>query len=382
MKIAMLGTRGIPARYSGFETCVEQLGSRLVERGHEVTVYCRGNRLGYEGKTYKNMQLVRIPAIRNKYLETIVHSLFSAIHALFQDFDIGLFFIAGNSLVAWIPRLVGTKTILNVDGLDWEREKWPTAAKAYIRFSEYMATKLPNIYLTDSRSVQASYVDRFRVQPPLYIPYGSELELRPPGDTLRRYGLEPGRYILFVGRLVPENRVHHLIEAFRELKTNLRCVIVGGASYSQSYQKHLQQLAPDDPRITLTGFVFGKRYQELGSNALLFVETSAVGGTHPALIESMAFGNCVIVNNTPANMETIMDAGLSYDGHIGAESLRKVLEEILGDRDRLELLRRQAKQRAKWAFSWEAVTNEYERLFYQVRAKSLPDRLSKPTDME
>src|SRR4030042_2534747 len=154
MKIALLGTRGIPASYSGFETCVEQLGERLVERGHDVTVYCRKHHITYQDDTYLGMRLVKLPTITNKYLDTIVHSFLSSMHALTQHYDIALYFIAGNSLVSWIPRMAGTKTLLNVDGLDWKREKWPWMAKKYIQFAEYLATILPNIYLTDSNIVQ------------------------------------------------------------------------------------------------------------------------------------------------------------------------------------------------------------------------------------
>lgn len=172
MRIAMLGTRGIPASYSGFETCVEQLGSRLVERGHEVTVYCRQHHITYDAQTYKGMRLVKLPTLPNKYLDTIIHTFLSSIHALPARYDVALYFIAGNSPVTWIPRLVGTKTILNVDGLDWKREKWPRVAKEYIRFAEFLATRLPTVFLTDSRVVQSYYVDRFSKKPP-YIPYGS-----------------------------------------------------------------------------------------------------------------------------------------------------------------------------------------------------------------
>src|SRR5262245_17706006 len=139
MKIALMGTRGIPASYSGFETCVEQMGQRQVERGHQVTVYCRSHHIRYPENSYKGMDLVKLPTIKNKYLDTIVHSFISSIHSLNKKFDIALYFIAGNSLVCWIPRLVGTKTILNVDGLDWKREKWPWIAKKYIQFAEYLA---------------------------------------------------------------------------------------------------------------------------------------------------------------------------------------------------------------------------------------------------
>lgn len=365
MKIALLGTRGVPASYSGFETCVEQLGRRLVERGHEVTVYCRSHHIKYEGRYYQGMRLVKLPTIANKYLDTLVHSFLSSLHALGQGYDIALYFIAGNSPVTWIPRLVGTRTILNVDGLDWKREKWPPLAKRYIQFAEYLATKLPNVFLTDSTVVQAYYQERYDVEPP-YIPYGSEVELLPPGELLRQYGLEKDRYVLFVGRLVPENCAHHLVQAFRGLDTDLKCVIVGDAPYAEDYIESLKAVAESDPRIMFTGYVFGDGYHELGSNALVFVETSGVGGTHPALVEAMAHGSCVIANDTPENLETIGRAGLAYRGGDGADSLRELLGGILGDPPRLRELRVAARKRANQVYTWEKVTDAYERLFYTL----------------
>jgi glycosyltransferase involved in cell wall biosynthesis len=374
MRIALLGTRGIPASYSGFETCVEQLGQRLVERGHSVTVYCRSHHIQYAEPFYKGMRLIKLPTIANKYLDTLVHSLISSLHALPQRYDIGLYFIAGNSPVTWIPRLVGTKTILNVDGLDWKREKWPAVAKKYIQFAERLATFLPNLYLTDSHVVQQYYRDRFGSTPP-YIPYGSEVEAVPPGATLAQFGLTAGEYILFVGRLVPENCAHHLVEAFRQLDTKFKCVIVGDAAYADAYKAELHQLAAADPRIIFTGYVFGQGYHELGSNAYLFAGTSGVGGTHPAFIEAMAFGNAIVVHDTPENRETIGEAGLTYDGTSGAASLRLVLERLLNDRSLLEEYRARAQAHARSTYSWERVADAYERLFYTVCKQPLPARL-------
>jgi glycosyltransferase involved in cell wall biosynthesis len=374
MKIAMLGTRGIPASYSGVETCVEQLGARLVERGHQVTVYCRSHHITYADNHYKGMRLIKLPTITNKYFDTIVHSFISSLHALPRRYDIGLYFIAGNSPTTWIPRLVGTRTILNVDGLDWKREKWPAFAKKYIQFAEYLATKLPNSYVTDSRVVQGYYRDRYGNEPP-YIPYGSEVTIAPPGEVLARHGLEPGKYVLFVGRLVPENCAHHLVEAFRGINTDLKCAIVGDAPYAESYQAQLRALAGDDLRIIFTGYVFGQGYHELGSNAAIFVETSSVGGTHPALVEAMAFGNRVVVNDTPENLETIAHAGFAYDGKRGAASLREVLTRLLGEPDRVAEYRGRARERARVTYSWEMVTDSYERLFFTLLRKPLPDRL-------
>ncbi len=365
MKIAMLGTRGVPASYSGFETCVEELGSRLALRGHLVTVYCRSHHISYDQPVYKGMRLVKLPTIANKYLDTIVHSFLSSLHALIQGYDVALYFIAGNSLVTWIPRLAGQRTLLNVDGLDWKRAKWPPLAKRYIQFAERMSTVLPNAIITDSRVVQRYYREAYGAGS-TYIAYGSDLPRRPAGPTLARYGLVPRGYVLFVGRLVPENCAHHLVDAWRRLETDMQCVIVGDAPYAEDYKAELLRLAGGDPRIHFTGYIFGEGYWELSSHAYAFVETSGVGGTHPALVETMNFGNCVVVHNTPENLETVGAAGLWYDGQAGAASLAPVLRTLLDAPPLVDLYRRAAAERAATVYSWEAVTDAYEALFEQV----------------
>lgn len=365
LNVALLGTRGVPASYSGFETCVEQLGWRLVERGHRVTVYGRSHHIAYDKPTYRGMRLIKLPTIPNKYLDTIVHSTLSSLHGLGQKYDVTLYFIAGNSLVSWIPRLAGQKSIINVDGLDWKRAKWPRLAKKYIRFSERMSGVLANAVVTDSRVVQRYYQDVYGI-PSTYIAYGAELPQRPPGGTLKHFGLESRRYVLFVGRLVPENCAHHLVEAWQGLETDMRCVIVGDAPYANDYQSNLR--ASKDPRVVFTGYVFGEGYWELASNAYAFVLTSGVGGTHPALVEAMAFGNAVVVHNTGENLETIAEAGLSYDGAAGGDGLRPVLARLIKDPHLAATYRISAAQRAARFYTWDAVTDAYEALFYDVLA--------------
>ncbi len=368
MKIAMMGTRGIPASYSGFETCVEQLGARLVQRGHEVTVYCRSHHIHLTDRYYRGMELVRLPTIANKYLDTIVHTLLSTLHGSFRRYDIVLMFIAGNSLVSWIPRLTGKKVVLNVDGLDWQRAKWPGPAKKYIQLAEYLSTMLPNVIVTDSPIVEQYYRTTYH-SPSHLIAYGADVDGLPPGKYLAQLGLEPRRYILFVGRLVPENCVHHLVDAFADLETDLKCVIVGDAPYAEDYIASLKSRA--NANVIFTGYLFGEGYRELSSNAYAFVETSEVGGTHPALIEQMAFGNCVVVNDTPQNLEVIGDAGASYHGQEGSAGLRAVLEQLLGDEATVQEYRRRAAHRATTCYSWDAVTTQYEHLFASLlNAKS------------
>lgn len=363
----MVGTRGIPASYSGFETCVEELGSRLVKRGHEVTVYCRSHHITYQGDTYRGMQLVKLPSVRRKHLETIVHTFLSVVHAARHPFDVVLMFIVGNSPLAVIPRLVRQKVVLNVDGPDWERAKWGRWAKRYLRLAEYLATKIPHAIVTDSRAVENYYLTRYDAGSTC-IAYGSDVEWTPPGEYLRRYDLLPKRYILFVGRLVPENCVHHLVEAFNGLRTDLKCVIVGDAPYAKEYIRHLR--ATGTRTVLFTGYLFGKGYRELASNAYCFVEPSEVGGTHPALVEAMAFGNCVVVNDTPPNLEVMGDAGLAYAGQKGAEDLRRQLQRLIDHPERVEGYRQRAQERARSCYSWDAVTEQYERLLSEITASA------------
>jgi glycosyltransferase involved in cell wall biosynthesis len=363
LRIALLGTRGIPANYSGFETAVEHLGTRLAARGHSVTVYCRSHFQAESRTEYRGVRLVTLPTLANKYLDTMVHTTLSSLHALTQRYDAAVYFIAGNAPVAWIPRLAGTRTAINVDGLDWRRKKWPALAKAFIKWCERISRHTANRVITDSRAVVDFYRQAYGFAPD-FIPYGSEIAKRPPGDVLRQFGLEPGRYVLFVGRLVPENCIDHLVDAYAGLRTDMPCVIVGDAPYADEYKARLH--ATSDPRIRFTGYVFGAGYQELGSNAYCFVETSEVGGTHPALLEAMAMGAAVIVNDTPENRETIADAGLAYDGAGGADALRPVLQGLLDNRARRDALALAAETRAAETYSWEAVTDQYESLCQEL----------------
>ncbi len=364
MKIALMGGRGIPANYGGFETLMEELGAHLAARGHAVTVYCRTPHISYTGTHYRGVRLVKLPTLRHKHLDTLVHTTLSAMHALGQGYDLVLMVIAGNSLVSWIPRLAGQKVLLHVNGLDWQRAKWGRWAGRYIRLAERLALHLPNAFMTDSEVVATYYRNRFERAPDAVIAYGADIGRLPPGATLAQWGLQPRRYILFVGRLVPENCVHHLVEACRRLDSGFRCVIVGDAPYQADYIAHLHSLA--GPNTLFTGYVFGQGYRELCSNAYLFVEPSEVGGTHPALLEAMALGNCVIANGIPENRESIGAAGLTYDGSQGSASLQPLLEQLLAAPHTVETYRQLALAHAAARYRWEEITDQYEALFMRI----------------
>jgi glycosyltransferase involved in cell wall biosynthesis len=365
MRISLLGTRGLPAAYSGFETLVEAVGQRLAARGHEVTVYCRPHMVDGRYATYKGMRLVYLPTITNKYLDTIVHTLICTLHmATRRRPDVAVYFIAGNSPMAGLSRLLGIPSIINVDGLDSRRAKWNRYARLYLRWTERNAPRFANATITDSRAVQKLYRDEYGAETH-FIPYGSELDGDDSGEHLRRFGLESDHYVLFVGRLVPENNAHVLVDAFAGLDTDMKLVVVGDAPYSDDYHAALH--ATKDARVVFTGYVYGDGYRELIRNAALFVAPTEVGSTHPVIVEAMAAGNCVVVNDYEPNLETIGDAGLSYPGSEGADGLRRVIAEILDDGESRRQFRALARERARAVYSWDAVTTAYEQLAQSVR---------------
>jgi glycosyltransferase involved in cell wall biosynthesis len=367
MKIAILGTRGIPASYSGFETAAEQLASRLSARGHEVVVYCRPHVVDRKLKQYKGAQLVHLRTVQNKYLDTFVHTCLSAIHAARTTKpDVALFFIAGNSPLCMITRWASIPSVINVDGLDSDRRKWPAFAKAYLRFAERTAPRWADETITDSHAVadifERRYGERIGV-----VPYGVDDPGHEGTETLDRLGLEPRNYILFVGRLEPENNPHLLVEAFsrigREKARGMKLAIVGGAPYADEYIKQVMRSA--DPRVVFPGYVFGRGYWELQRHAYLFCAPTEVGGTHPVILEAMAAGNCVLVNDHRPNAETVGAAGIYFSGRAGVDDLVKQLEMLLGDPELVDEYRSRALERAR-QYSWEAVTDQYERLLTAV----------------
>jgi glycosyltransferase involved in cell wall biosynthesis len=376
MKIALLGSRGIPARYSGVETCVENLATRLVQRGHEVTVYCRPHVVTWPAPEYCGVRLIKLPTIRTKFLDTFAHTALCTLHTVVRSRpDVAVYFIAGNSPFVGLARLAGIPTVLNVDGLDSERAKWGPRARLYLRLAEWLSARLPHRTVTDSRVVQRLYATRFR-RLSTYIPYGAELPAPTGADYLARYGLQRCGYILMVGRLVPENGAHVLLEAYAHLGTQMPLVIVGGAPYADEYVAALRARA--DPRVIFTGWLFGEGYRQLLHHAYLFVLASGVGGTHPVLTEAMAAGNCIVANNHAPNREVLGDAGLSYDARAGAADLARVMQQALDDPGRAATLRERARWRAQALYSWDSVTDAYERLCTELwRPPSAATRASR-----
>src|SRR5207253_8163150 len=368
MRIAILGTRGIPASYGGFETFAEHLSTRLAARGHEVTVYCRAHYTSPRELEFQGVRLIVLPTIRHKYFDTIVHSFLSALHSVPRRYDAALICNAANAPFASILRLTGTPVALNVDGLEHKRKKWNSIARRYYLMAERLATILPNETVTDARVIQEYYLARYRVESTM-IAYGAEVERRP-DPLVRRFRVEPNRYVLYVSRLEPENNAHLVIEAFKRVRTAHKLLIVGDAPYARDYIDDLKARARRDKRIVFTGFVFGRDYRALQQNAYCYVHATEVGGTHPALLEAMGFGNCVLTLAAPENIEAIGDAGIAYaDDHDLAEKLQRVLR----DGSLVHSYRNRAQARVQDAYDWDYVVDQYERLFAKMAGQPLPE---------
>jgi len=360
MKIAILGTRGIPANYGGFETFAEQLGTRLAARGHQVTVYGRKHYSTTDASTYRGVELVVLPTIKHKYFDTVVHAFLSIIHAVPRRYDVILICNAANSIFAFIPRIFGTPTLVNVDGLERKRKKWGWIGRTYYFVSEWLSTFVPTAIVTDAQVIQNYYETRWGKKSEM-IAYGAESARRVAPEPLEHYGLVPNQYILYVSRLEPENNAHLVIEAYENVQTDLPLVIVGGAPYAKEYIASLK--STKDKRIKFVGFVFGEDYRALQQNAYCYVHATEVGGTHPALIEAMGAGNCALTLATPENLEVIGEAGIVYDS---VEDLTLKLQRVIVDPSIIGEYRHRAMSRVMQLYNWEQITDRYEVLLARL----------------
>jgi glycosyltransferase involved in cell wall biosynthesis len=354
MRIAILGTRGVPARYGGFETFAEQLGKRLAQRGHEVTVYGRIRSVPRDRHEYLGMRVVRLPAPRSKYLETVIHTLFSAFHALAQPYDVVYVCNVANIPAVILLRLFGRRVVLNVDGLEWKRRKWSPVGRAYYRLCARIAAILPIELVTDARVIQDYYRQALRRRTS-FFPYGTDLESVPDDGTLGRLGLATGGYVLYVSRLEPENNAQEVVDAFAAVTTDVPLALVGDAPYASAYIERLRLTR--DPRVRFLGAIYGAGYHVLRSNAAAYVQATEVGGTHPALVEAMGASNAIVANDVPEHRETLGDAGLYYRGR---EALAAQLQRVLDDAVLTGDLRRRSHERASQRYGWDAITDDYE----------------------
>jgi glycosyltransferase involved in cell wall biosynthesis len=367
VRIAILGTRGIPPAYGGFETLAWELSTRLAARGHEVTVYCRR---GWTDETIPMPPGIRrrfLSYLPGKYLATVSHTGLSVVDSLLRDYDAIWLGNAANALFAALPRIGGTVVALNVDGIERQRAKWGLVGRLWYSVGERLALVLPNVIVSDAKVIQDYYLERYGKRSVL-IAYGAPiLERDPPPDFAAHglAGIEPGRYMLYVSRLEPENQADLVIEAYRQVPGDIPLLIVGDAPYAEAYKEHLRGLAAADPRVRLTGAIYGQGYGDLQRGALAYIQATSVGGTHPALIEAMGAGNLVLAFDTPENREVLDGTGFLFSNGV---QLTDQLARVVADpwSSAHAALRAAARARAESVYSWDAVTDAYAELFERL----------------
>jgi len=369
LHVALLGSRGIPGRYGGYETLVEELAVRLVERGWRVTVYCRSHFTPPSLVRYRGAELVVLPTLRTKYLDTPVHTFLSALEAgrrtATDKIDAALVVNSANALFVPILRAAGIPTALHVDGIEKRRAKWGLPGRAVYALSERLACAVPDALVTDAEVIRRHYEDRYGA-PSWAIAYGVDPVVPDPapGDSvLAKLGLEPRRYFLYVSRFEPENNPHRVVEAYRRVGGDIPLVMVGGAPYARRFIARLRERA--DPRVLFPGPIYGTGYRELLAHATAYIHATEVGGTHPALVEAMGYGNCLVVNDAPENREVAGDAALWFRA-ADPETLTAALQRVLDEIDDAERSRRAAAERARELYAWDEVVGRYELLFRRL----------------
>ncbi len=373
LRVALLGSRGIPARYGGYETLMEELAARLAARGFEVTVYCRSHHTPRDLATYRHARLVVLPTLRTKHLDTPVHTLLSCLHAVGGGYDAALLVNSANALFVPLLRSAGVPVALHVDGIEKRRAKWGAFGRAVYALSERLACVVPDTLVTDAEVIRRHYLDRYGVDS---VPIAYGVEPRPPATEglLRRLGLASGGYFLYVSRFEPENNPDRVAEAYRRVRGDLPLVMVGGAPYAHDFIRSFT--ADADPRILFPGPIYGEGYRELLAHAFAYVHATEVGGTHPALVEAMGYGNCVVVNDTPENREVAAECALYFRAAEPA-SLTAALERVRTDPGLARTLARRAAARAARLYSWDRVADQYATLFQALAGLSdLPQRKS------
>ena len=359
MKIAILGTRGIPARYGGFETLADELSRRLVARGHQVTVYCRRPFTSPDDVFDHRIRRVILPTVSDKHFETLFHTFVSILHVLFTEAEAILICNVANSPFAWVPRFLGKPTALNVDGLDRKRRKWNFIGRTFLHVCEVLSAFTPSRIVTDALTVQNYYKDRYSVESEMI---GYAAKALPAGNHFTRFGVCHRRYILYVARLEPENNPELVIRSYRELETDWPLIVVGGNPYRPAYVEKLKTLG--DHRVIFTGPVYGELYWSLQTNAGIFVFAGEIGGIHPALVEAMAAANAILYLDTASNRETTCGCGIPFQ-HSSAD-LKEKLQQLIACPRTIEKLRREAAHKATEVYDWEDVVDKYEKLFQQL----------------
>ncbi len=371
LRIAIFGGRGIPSTYSGTETFFIELAPRLVERGHEVIVYCRKSLFRERPEHYRGVRLIYLPSIETKNFGTLTHSVSCALDVVGRKVDAILVTNVANGFHCILLRLFRQNTALNVDGIEWLRGKWGRLGKAYFYLNaKFIGKIIPKGVITDAYAMRKLYLEQFGT-PSACIAYGGNIERSTDPDAVRKYGLEPGNYYLIASRLVPENNAALIVDGFQRSSTTRVLAIAGDANYRSKFVDDLKAKA--GARVRFLGHVDSiSDVKELHCHAYAYIHGHMLGGTNPALLKALGFGNCILAHDNPFNSEVLGGHGILFPD---AATLADKIDLIERRPEVAEDYRRRAPDRIRSVYNWERITDQYEELFYQLAAGQDPTRV-------
>ncbi len=375
LRIAYLGLRGIPAVYGGVDRVVEEITQGLTAMGHHVIVYCWSNTYEERPRQCRGAELIYLPTIPVRYVGTLLHTLLACLDLLRRDVDIVHINNTHNAIFGFIPRLFGKKVVIQPHGPAWPMLRWGRfRERCFINFKIFLSRvflhlcRYPTIWFAHKVLVisgtDADYISTTNVGKFVLIHNGCNIPDLLEADKMLGLGITPRKYLLFVGRLVPRKGCHYLIRAFRELRTDLELVIVGGPLDS-TYGRFLRRLAGADAGIRFTGPVYGTMLNELFTNALIYVHPSESEGQSIALLEGLSFGTCVVSSDTPESIETA-EGNACYFKSGSWDDLRRVLEDLILNPAKIEIGSRQARAHVEAKYQWHDKVLAYERMYYDL----------------
>jgi glycosyltransferase involved in cell wall biosynthesis len=365
LRVALIGTRGVPARYGGAETWAQELTVRLAARGHDVTVYCRHNNVEGNPSEYRGVHLEYAPCVNTKALSTLTHSITSLASAIRRRFDVLLVFNAGNAPMLVLARAAGQKVAINVDGQDWRRGKWGRLERAYYQAAELVSSRMADRVIVDSVTIGDYYADRWDARS-TYIGNGAPLTSSRDPSILETYGLERGKYVLMTSRLEPENNAALLVDAWKSLgEEEYQLVIAGITNWKSGYVRDLAAAAADAPGVHLLGGVYAPGHiDELLCGCYVYVHGNEVGGTSPGLLQALGSGACVLSIDVDINREVGSDNMLYYQKD--PDELARLLKTVISDPQMVHHMRATAQSAVTSRYDWDVVTERYERLLVDV----------------
>lgn len=363
MKIAMIGQKGIPISSGGIERHVEEIGKRLVEHGHDVTVYNRKGCASFHGDNYEGINIRTTFTIRVKGFEAAIYSLIASIDALFRGYDVIHYHALGPAAACMVPRILGKKVVVTVHGLDWQRKKWGRIAKAYLKFGEKVAACFSNEIISVSVKLKDYFAAKYK-RDSIFIPNGVLPPVIREANLISKYGLYKNGYILFLARLVPEKGCQYLLEAYSKIDTDVKLVLAGDGSYTDAYCRELYEYKGNN--IIFTGEVKGELLEELYSNALCYVLPSEIEGMPISLLEAMSYGICSVVSDIEENLQVVNKDGEDYGYTFktqNSESLKEKLIYMLNNREEILMLGKKAQEYVLKNYDWERITGSLEDVY-------------------